>query len=250
MNSHMIRIAKPVKWAVIENFYKDVEGGSEKVAKMKAFCKSDRKGDLFDSYMASQMRYALVNYEFLYDRRQKMNAEFEWSEENKSKLVRFDNHIKNLQLEIYETFKQTKEHLDSRIDQGAARYKDYQVEAAIYPGDYWDIQGVDEGIALMLMWFADWENMGITDSFGEGQSPTDPLDENSFATICAWNGWLAIPEFVENGVTTFLDSLLCDAHVSLYSFQDIVNMDPKQFQVTYNVTYYGEDFGWRPKNEQ
>ncbi len=101
MNPHLIRIARPVKWEILENFYKDVEGGVEKLAKMKAFCESDANEDLFDPYMASQMCYSLANYEFLYDRRQKMNDEFEWSDDNKKKLVEFDQYIRKIEAEVY-----------------------------------------------------------------------------------------------------------------------------------------------------
>ncbi|WP_308604959.1 hypothetical protein [uncultured Fibrobacter sp.] len=242
----------PIKWDVLERFYKTVDGGKEKLEKLK------NTKELFDAiYNKTEFHYCFhrnkpyriwVHQEFLHDRREKLNHDFEWNDENKQKLVLFDRHIRDLQNEIYQTFLQTKEHLDGRIAQGFEHYKDYQVEAVIHPGNYWDIQGADELVATLLMGYADWENLCHADTFGEGQSPTSPQDDRS--TICAWKEMLYIPEFVENEVTMFLDSLLYDTRLSLYSFWDIANMDPRQFEVKYKVIYYSNNYGYKPKDEE
>ena len=245
MNPHLIRIAHPVKWDILENFYKDVEGGLEKVAKMKAFCESADKEDLFDPHMTSQMCYGLVNYEFLYDRRQKMNDEFEWSEENKKKLVDFDQHIRKIEEEIYQTFLQTKKLLGEFITRGYKRYRDYQVEAKIVPGNYWDIRNVDNWTAGLLMDFAGWENLDSF-TFGEGQEPENPFENNN-AIIDAWDKWLEIKEFAEQGMTFYVDHLLTEPHWSLYSYNDIINMDLQQFFASYKILYYGKGFVWEPE---
>ena len=243
----MIRIARPVNWKILENFYKGVDGGVEKVAKMKAFCKSDKNEGEFDPHMAFQMRYALANYEFLYDRRQKKNAEFVWSEENKKKLVDVDQYIRKIEKEIYQTFLQTKKHLDTLIAQGHKRYRDYQVEAKIVPGNYWDIRGVDDWTANLLMDYAGWEYLDSF-SFGEGQEPENPF-ENDNAIIDAWDKWLEIKEFAECGMTFYVDHLLTEPHWSLYSYSDIINMDLHQFFASYKILYYGKGFRWEPREE-
>lgn len=245
MNLHLIRIARQVKWDILENFYKDVEGGIEKVAKMKEFSESDKKEDLFDPHMTFQMRYGLVNYEFLYDRRQKMNDEFEWSEENKKKLVEFDQYIRIIEKEIYQTFLQTKKHLDELITRGNKRYRDYQVEAKIFPGNYWDIRNVDDWTAGLLMDYAGWENLDSF-TFGEGQEPENPF-ENDNVVIDAWDKWLEIKEFAEQGMTFYVDHLLTEQHWSLYSYNDIINMDLQQFFASYKILYYGKGFEWEPE---
>ena len=247
MNPNMIRIARPVNWKILENFYKGVDGGVEKVAKMKAYCKSDKNEEEFDPHMAFQMRYALANYEFLYDRRRKMNEEFVWSEENKKMLVEVDQYIRKIEKEIYQTFLQTKKHLDDLIARGYKRYRDYQVEAEIAPGNYWDIRGVDDWTAGLLMDYAGWEYLDSF-TFGEGQEPENPF-ENDNATIDAWGKWLEIKEFAEHGMTFYVDHLLTEPHWSLYSYNDIINMDLRQFFASYRILYYGKGFEWEPKEE-
>ena len=247
MNPHLIRIVRPVKWDILENFYKDIEGGVEKVAKMKMFCESDEKDDVFDPHKASQMRYALANYEFLYDRRRKMNDEFEWNEENKKKLVEFDTYIRKIEAEVYQTFLQTKKHLDGLIAQGHERYKDYQVEVKIAPSNYWDIRGVDDWTAGLLMDYAGWEYLDSF-TFGDGQDPENPF-ENDNAIIDAWDKWLEIKEFSEHGMTFYTDHLLTEPHWSLYSYSDIINMDLHQFFASYKILYYGKGFEWKPKED-
>ena len=46
----MFRLALPVKWNILENFYKNVEGGLEKVDKMKRYCESDEEENVFGKY--------------------------------------------------------------------------------------------------------------------------------------------------------------------------------------------------------
>jgi len=48
-----------------------------------------------------------------------------------------------------------------------------------------------------------------------------------------------------NGVTDILFGILSDCSWFLYSFSDIVNMDPQQFVVTYHIQY--SDAGVEPK---
>ena len=87
MNRNMFRLACPVKWDVVENFYKNVEGGLEKVDKMKRYCEFNEEENVFGKYSKSQLRYAEVNKEFLFDRLLKLNDEFEWTKENVDKLI-------------------------------------------------------------------------------------------------------------------------------------------------------------------
>lgn len=86
-------IAQPVKWNVLEDFYKGVEGDLDKLAKMKELCKF-RAEEYFGE---PRLREAEVNMEFLFDRRQKLNAKFTWTEENIDNLVRLDQHIRKLE---------------------------------------------------------------------------------------------------------------------------------------------------------
>lgn len=247
MNPHLIQIAWPIKWEILENFYKDVEGGLEKVVKMKVFCESGKKEDLFGPYKTSRMRYAIVNHEYLYDRRRKLNEKFEWSEENKKKLVEFDLRIRKIEAEIYQTFLQTKKHLDGLIAQGHERYRDYQVEAEIAPGNYWDIRGVDDWTANLLMNYADWEYLDSF-TFGDGQEPANPFEKDN-AIIDAWDKWLEIKDFAEHGMTFYVDHLLTNSDWSLYSYNDIINMDLRQFFASYKIQYYGKNFEWEPEEE-
>ena len=140
MNRNMFRLACPVKWDVVENFYKNVEGGLEKVDKMKRYCEFNEEENVFGKYSKSQLRYAEVNKEFLFDRLLKLNDEFEWTKENVGKLIRLDQHIRKLETEMYQKFVQIKQNLDSLIAQGFIIYKDYQVEAKI---DY-DVSSIDD----------------------------------------------------------------------------------------------------------
>jgi len=47
MNDRLMRIAFPVNWKALENFYKDVDGGLEKVERMKKSCKIERNDRIF-----------------------------------------------------------------------------------------------------------------------------------------------------------------------------------------------------------
>ena len=118
MSHNMFRLARPVKWDILENFYKNVEEGLEKVDKMKRYCEFNEEENVFGKYSKSQLRYARVNKEFLFDRLLKLNDEFEWTKENDDKLIRLDLHIRKLETEMYQKFVQIKQNLDSLIAQG------------------------------------------------------------------------------------------------------------------------------------
>lgn len=138
MNSNVYMIARPVKWNVLEDFYKGVKGGLDKLAKMKELCRF-RAEEYFGE---PRLREAEVNMEFLFDRRQKQNAEFIWTEENIDKLVRLDQHIRKLEYELYKKFVGIKKNLDGLIAQGFNDYRDYQVTGKI---DYDEMYIDDEG---------------------------------------------------------------------------------------------------------
>lgn len=98
--------------------FTNVEEGLEKVDKMKRYCESDEDDKVFGKYSKSQLRYARVNKEILFDRLLKLNDEFEWTKENDDKLIRLDLHIRKLETEMYQKFVQIKQNLDSLIAQG------------------------------------------------------------------------------------------------------------------------------------
>ena len=238
MDRGLFQIARPVKWDILENFYKNVEGGLEKIDKMKRYCESDEEEKVFGKYSKSQLRYAEVNKKFLFDRLLKLNDEFEWTKENVDKLIRLDQHIRKLETEMYEKFVQIKQDLDSLIERGFDTYKDYQVEAKI---DY-DVSYVDneereckyDWLNNLLQDYADWHTLGWF-TFGDGQKPDNPQDKEHFVYE-AWGEWLKYDYFVENGITKYLCNLIEEPNMSLYSFSDIVNMDLRCFYVTYDIS--------------
>lgn len=238
MNHNMFRLARPVKWDILENFYKNVEGGFEKVERMKRYCESNEEEKVFGKYSKSQLRYAEVNKEFLFDRLLKLNDEFEWTKENVDKLIRLDLHIRKLETEMYQKFVQIKQNLDSLIVQGFNIYKDYQVEAKI---DY-DVSSIDDEehehkydwLNSLLQDYTNWHSLEWF-SFGDGQEPDNPQDKEHFVYE-AWGNWLNYEYFVENGMTKYLCNLIEEPNMSLYSYSDIVNMDLKCFYVTYDIS--------------
>jgi hypothetical protein len=139
MNSNVYMIARPVKWNVLEDFYKGVEGGLDKLTKMKELCKF-RAEEYFGE---PRLREAEVNKEFLFDRQQKLNAEFTWTEENIGKLVRLDQHIRKIEYDAM--YIDDKEH---------ERKKDW-------------VSGL----------LQDYTNWGLLDwfTFGDGDEPDDAL---------------------------------------------------------------------------
>ena len=95
MNRNMYMIARHTDWKVLEDFYKGVEGGLEKVERMKRYC--DCKNNKALPYFAHIMlHYAVVNWEFLLDRKIVLNSKFVWTEENLDKLIRLNQHIRKL----------------------------------------------------------------------------------------------------------------------------------------------------------
>jgi hypothetical protein len=234
MNDHLMRIAFPVKWEVLENFYKDVDGGLEKVERMKKSCEIERDDHVF--YEEHELRYASVNFEFLYDRRRKLNAEFVWTEENLGKLIRLDQHIRKLEYEMYQKFVEIKRDLDGLIAQGHNVYKDYQVEGKIdYDEMYIDDEEHERKYdwpCRMLQYYANFKLLDWF-SFGDGQEPEDPRDENCIFE--AWGKWLNYDYFVKNGMTVFLCHLMDEFHWSLYSYSDIMNMDLRCFYLNYDI---------------
>ena len=67
-------------------------------------------------------------------------------------------------------------------------------------------------------------------TFGEGQEPDE--GESVFEP---WDEWTKTVYFSGNGMTQYLCNLLELQSASLYSFADVVAMDPKSFRVSYNV---------------
>ena len=93
--------------------------------------------------------------------------------------------------------------------------------------------------------FAGWEYLDSF-TFGEGQEIKNPF-ENDNAIIDAWDKWLEIKEFAEHGMTFYVDHLLTEPHWSLCSYNDIINMDLRQFFASYKILYYGKGFEWEPE---
>lgn len=172
-------------------------------------------------------------YEFLCERRRKLNDEFEWNDENKKKLVKFDMHIRKLEDEMYQTFLLVKENLTSLIAQGFDCYKDYQVDAKIAPDKCWNIKGENDWVSNHLMDYAKWDSIESF-SFGYGIIPEDPFRFNG-ALVEAWDKWLNIEEFSDQGLTRYMYNLLEDEQRSLYSYKDIVNMNFRNFRVSYKI---------------
>lgn len=234
MNSNVYMIARPVKWNVLEDFYKGVEGGLDKLAKMKELCKF-RAEEYFGE---PRLRKAEVNMEFLFDRRQKLNAEFTWTEENIDKLVRLDQHIRKLEYELYQKFVGIKKNLDGLIAQGFNDYRDYQVTGKI---DYDEMYIDDEEHERKKDWVSgllqDYANWGLLDwfTFGDGDEPDDPRDNEDYV-FEAWGRWLKYDYFVKNGMTHYLCHLLDTHEWSLYSYSDIVEMDPRCFYIDYEIS--------------
>ncbi len=256
MNGSRMLMLRHVHWDDLERFYSKVEDGPALVRKWKRQLKEwerpprdldkfyatiHKRKDLKDLFISTdyeEIVSVMINTQFLMDRKKKLNSEFKWTRANKQKLVLFDKHIRKLYNEIHRTFVKTKKDLDSLIVAGRKEYKDYQITAEISPYENWDIKGETGYTPSLLLWYADWE-MCSGYSFGEGQHPWNPWNKHGPETICAWKEMLKIREFVDNEVTTFLDTLLYNERYSLYSFQDIVNMDPRQFGIKYTAAYYG-----------
>ena len=238
MNRNMIMIARHTDWNVLESFYKGVEGGLEKLEKMKRYCDvRDDKGAI-DPWYAHKMRYAEVNREFLLDRHRRLNEEFVWSEENLDKLILLDQHIRKLENEMYQKFVEIKRNLDGLIAQGFDVYKDYQVTGEIrYDAMYIDDDEHEQKYNWLCGLLQDYADTRALDwfTFGDGQEPEDPRD-NENSVFEAWGKWLKYDYFVKNGMTIFLCHLMDDLHYSLYSYSDIVNMDLRCFYLNYNIS--------------
>lgn len=175
-------------------------------------------------------------YELLSERRRKLNEEFEWNDENKKKLVKFDKYIRKLEDEMYQTFLLMKRNLTNLIAQGYDFYRDYQIDAKISPERCCDIKGEKDWISKLLMDYAEWNSLDSF-SFGYGAIPEDPFRFNA-ALVEAWDNWLSIEEFAEQGLTRYMYNLLEDGQLSLYSYKDIINMDLRHFRVSYNIVLY------------
>ena len=239
MNRNMYMIARLPDWKVFEDFYKDVEGGLEKLEKMKRYCDIKDDKDTIAPYSTYQLRYAEVSKEFLLDRHRKLNEKFVWNEENLDKLIQLDQHFRKLEYEIYQKFVAIKQNLDGLIAQGFDVYKDYQVTGEIN----YDIMFVDDDeheqkydwLCGLLQDYADTRALDWF-TFGDGEDPEDPRD-NENSVFEAWGNWLNYDYFVKNGMTIFLCHLMDDLHHSLYSYSDIVNMDLRCFYLNYDISF-------------
>lgn len=239
MNRNMYMIARPTDWNVLEDFYKDVEGGLEKLEKMKRFrdAKYDKNAD--EPCSAHDMRYAAVNWEFLIDRYVVQDCKFVWTDENLDKLIRLDQHIRKLEYEMYQKFVEIKRNLDGLIAQGFNVYKNYQVTGEIrYDAMYIDDDEHEQKYDWLCGLLQDYADTRALDwfTFGDGQEPEDPRD-NDNSVFEAWGKWLKYDYFVKNGMTIFLCHLMDDLQHSLYSYSDIVNMDLRCFYLNYDISF-------------
>ena len=240
MNRNIYMLARHTDWKVLENFYKNLgDDGLKKVEKMKRFrdAKYDENAD--EPGSAHDMRYAAVNWEFLIDRYVVQGLKFVWTEENLDKLIQLDQHIRKLEYEMYQKFIEIKQNLDGLIAQGFDVYKDYQVTGeirydALYIDDDEHKQKYD-WICELLLGYADFRALDWF-TFGDGQEPEDPRD-NENCIFEAWGKWLKYDYFVKNGMTMFLCHLMDDLQHSLYSYNDIVNMDLRCFYINYDISF-------------
>lgn len=234
MNKNICRLGDWVEWEVLEDFYADVEGGPEKVEKMKRLC-ADADDDA--SLEGERLRRAEVNHEYLTDRRRKLNREFAWTDENFEKLARLDRRIRELAREIKENFARTQRDLDGLIANGRDIYKDYQVFARIEydPNEREDGKEMpcDDWTRRLLRGYMNARSLDYF-SFGDGQEP-----DGGDGVLDAWGGLEKYGYFVENGMTFYLHHLIAHEDDSLFSATDIVAMKPEYFSVTYEVWFYG-----------
>lgn len=236
MNRNTYLIARPPDWEIIEHFYRGVEGGTEKIERLKQYC-SDSTG--LAPHSMHRACYALVNSEFLFDRHLRLNREFVWTDENLAKLIKLDQHIRKLEYEMYQKFVQIKQNLDGLIAQGCAFYKDYQVMGRIcYDAMYIDDEEHEQKYGWVQGLLQDYADMEALESFtfGDGEDPDDPRDNDDYI-FEAWGKWLECDYFVKNGMVMFLDHLMDDMSHSLYTCEDIVNMDLRCFYLDYDISF-------------
>lgn len=246
MNRNIYMLARHTDWKVLENFYKDLgDDGLKKVEMMKWYC--DCKNNKALPYFAHIMlHYAVVNWEFLLDRKIVLNSKFVWTEENLDKLIQLDQHIRKLEYEMYQKFIEIKRNLDGLIAQGFDVYKDYQVTGeirydALYIDDDEHKQKYD-WICELLLGYADFRALKSF-TFGDGQEPEDPRNSENYifeekkGKCQRRSEWLNYDYFVKNGMTAFLYHLMVDLSHSLYSYNDIVNMDLRCFYLNYDILF-------------
>ncbi len=233
MIANIWRLGTRVEWKVLEAFYADVEGGPEKVEKMKRLCADA------DSLEGKCLRVSEVNHEYLLDRWHKLNREFAWTDENVEKLARLDRRIRELEEEIERNAVRIKRDLDGLVANGGDFYRDYQVEAWIYyePYDYLDDGDEEDRKPPEDAWtqglLEDYLDGKMTEivSFGDGQEP----DRNE--AFEAWGRWTEYGYFAKNGMTRYLCHLLETSSISLYSPSDVVEMKPEDFHARYEVSF-------------
>lgn len=238
MNLNATKLGYPVKWKVVENFYKTIKDGDKKLEKLKVG---------YEKY--NELSEAKVNYTFLWERWIKINHEFEWTDEKVEKMIQLDKRIRELEYEMYLSFLETKKGLDSLIAQGADYLKQYQVQAKI-EYDPWlgrkeecckpkpektETEKEEGWISSLLHNYVDWENIKNY-FFDDGDVPKDPRNSDRFI-FEAWGTWLNYDYFVENGMTIFLCYLIEETHRSLFTFKDVLKLDPKCFCVSYKILY-------------
>lgn len=246
MNRNIYMLARHTDWKVLENFYKDLgDDGLKKVEMMKLYC--DCKNNKALPYFAHNMlHYADMNREFLLDRKIVLNSKFVWTEENLDKLILLDQHIRKLEYEMYQKFIEIKQNLDGLIAQGFDVYKDYQVAGeirydALYIDDDEHKQKYD-WICELLQSYADFRALKSF-TFGDGQEPEDPRNSENYifegkkGKCQRRSEWLNYDYFVKNGMTAFLYHLMVDLSHSLYSYNDIVNMDLRCFYINYDISF-------------
>lgn len=246
MNRNIYMLARHTDWKVLENFYKDLgDDGLKKVEMMKWYC--DCKNNKALPYFAHIMlHYAVVNWEFLLDRKIVLNSKFVWTEENLDKLIQLDQHIRKLEYEMYQKFIEIKQNLDGLIAQGFDAYKDYQITGEIR----YDVTYIDDDehkrkydwICELLQGYVDMRALKNF-SFGDGQEPEDPRNSGNYifegkrGKCQRRSEWLNYDYFVKNGMTAFLYHLMIDLSHSLYSYNDIVNMDLRCFYLNYDISF-------------
>lgn len=236
MNKNMYMVARRPNWKVLEDFYKGVEGGEDKVLGMRRYCKAS---DAITSYTFFEPHYAEVNHTFLLDRHRKLNQEFVWTEENLGKLIALDQHIRKLEYEMYQKFVEIKKNLDGLIAQGFSFYKDYQVTCKIdYDALHIDDDEHDRRYDWVQSLLQDYADLGVLEwfTFGDGDEPDDPRTSEGYI-FDAWGKWLEYDYFVKNGMTVFLCHLMDELNHSLYTYEDIVNMDLNCFYLDYEISF-------------
>ena len=219
-------LSRAPRWDILRNFYRDFDNGRRRGCVEKWKKEMPKGGPERDHF---EIR---IHTEFLNDRYKKLNKEFRWTYANKKKLIVLDQRFRELHRNIARTFEATKKDIATLTAQNHKWYREYELESEICPANDWDIPGEHEYISDLLFWYANWGSINICSSTNE-HNP----ERHKVYLVPACKQMLLVDQFVKDGVSWELDSLLYDSESSLYTFHDIVRMKPEQFEVRYTLSF-------------